>query len=136
MRRRRFLASLVVGCGSLVLSGCTESQSVGEFDDIHVRNETEHSQTVTVQITQASTQEILLDETITLTAEDTGSDDSVSFSDPITSSGDHRVNVTVEDGPTDTYTWDVPGSETTQDEAHVLSIDIHSTRIGFTHSAG
>lgn len=138
MRRRQYLSSTLAVCTCLSVGGCAQSQSgwesPPELEDVLILNETERKQKVTITVTHEATGEILLEETTSIPTGEDISDRSVSFQDPVSSGGVHRVQVAVEDGPTGAYDWDVGGDENEQDETHSLEVYIQSEEITFGES--
>ena len=124
MRRRHALHTVTLLLGTL-LSGCS---LLGETDipDIAVKNDTEATQTVTIEVTHTETQESVLAETL-----DLPSTERTTFDNPITESGTYQVDVAVQDGPSNSYQWDLPNN----DEALQLSISITPDSIAFQRLA-
>ncbi|MFB6270969.1 MAG: hypothetical protein ABEH83_13570 [Halobacterium sp.] len=133
MNRRRVLAATAALFALPGLSGCNESQSVVEVDDVSVTNETTSEQTITVRVTRDATGETVLDETVDVPASESAN--TVAFSDPVDSDGHHHVRVDVDDGPSETYDWDIPGRDGEQDEAYGLAVVVSAGLVEFEEVA-
>jgi hypothetical protein len=122
MRRRRLLHVSGIGL-AVLLTGCsTENTNVA---DIAVANRTEAPQSVTLVVTRLSDDSPVLSE-----AFDIEVDEYRQFDDPIKEASGHRVEVEVQNGPSDSFEWDVPA-----DEAVGLDITLRPSSIEFQEIA-
>lgn len=127
MHRRDFLrnSGLCFGIGLSGLSGCvsTNGESVG---DLYVYNEMGREMTARIRLVRKATQSVLIDDTVNL-----GPDGDKQYSgDTVTKNGEYRVDIEVEDGPSDAYLWEVQG-EGHRETGGALQVTIKDNTISY-----
>lgn len=103
MNRRCLLYTGSVGL-AMLLTGCSSDGPT--TPDIAVYNRTPGPQSVTIAVTRLSDEAAVFSKSFTIKE-----DESRDFQDPITEAGNHRVEVSVEDGPADSLEWQVLADE-------------------------
>jgi len=98
---RRYFVTLLVG----TISGCSLLSS-SETRDVYVVNDSPREIEISIEITNTATDEQVLDETTTLSAnleDQKGSGTNVTY-DVLDASNDYEFDVAVTDGPSSTFT--------------------------------
>lgn len=108
LRRRRFVKSLASAAGLASLSGCTALWDQTGATDVNAHNAAEESMTVSVTITPDGASEPHTARTLQIEPGDTVSPVNRS---KLPTNDSYTVDVTVEDGPAETYEWDDPTLE-------------------------
>lgn len=113
----------VLGCAATAalvpLAGCDVPFGPDEETDVFLNNQTVSELTVTLVVERRDDGESLVDETVTIAADDTEGFTDVVDGEPVT------VRVAVEDGPEEAYEWTETGSD------RALSVGIDADSIGF-----
>lgn len=123
------VGGLLAGCAGRLDGG----QSSGRIDGVVVCNDTKERRRGTVEIVRVADSETVLAETFAFDARTstggTPKPNCVSYEDPISKPGPHRVSVSLDSGQSRTEEWDVPGADGAHDEAYGLEVYLESAGI-------
>jgi len=119
--RRQFLKVALVSSFVGSVAGCL---GYGNTNDLYIRNESGTQQTISIHAVRLSNDSELLDETITLDADETKEYPEVA------GEYNYRVNVNVQNGPSNETEWTDSGSD-----SYILEIFIDGSGINFQESA-